>query len=188
MCEIVLILEGAFLRILVPTCLHFGTQVEVKKTDSLEIKLKISARGFQEAPRASQEGPRAPQECPKSAPRRPKAFQNALKGHPRQLQERAKPAKTPKLRWRPTETHQNIENNWKMDEPVGSFNKNGQKMLIWLWEAQGKVNRCGREIILLLKSSLTNSCWSLSARSVLWRKWRSKWTVALILISNWNNL
>ena len=68
-CEITLILEGHFSRILVPTCLHFGTQVEAQKTDTLEFKFKISARGFQEAPRASQEGPRAPQERPKSAPR-----------------------------------------------------------------------------------------------------------------------
>ena len=78
-CEITLILEGHFLRILVPTCFHFGCQVEAQKTDRLEFKFKISARGFQEAPRASQEGPRASQERPKSAPRVAKSTPRASK-------------------------------------------------------------------------------------------------------------
>ena len=79
--NIALILEGHFLRFWGPTCLHFGVQVEAQNRESHEFKLKINARGFQEAPRASQEGLRASQERPKSAPRAAQTSPGASKTH-----------------------------------------------------------------------------------------------------------
>jgi hypothetical protein len=92
-CEITLILEGHFLRILVPTCLHFGSQVGVQNRGRIEFKFKISARGFQEAPRASQEGPRASQERPKSAPRAAQSTPRASKTRSSDAQDSSRSAR-----------------------------------------------------------------------------------------------
>ena len=92
-----MILEATFSRILVPTCLNFGLQVEAPKVDRIEFKFKISARGFQEAPRASQEGPRASRERPKSVPRAAKTPPRASKTHPSDAQDSSKsPQKQPR--------------------------------------------------------------------------------------------
>ena len=85
-CEITLILEGTFFRILVLTCLHFGPQVEVQKVRRIEFKFKISARGFQESPRASQERPKRVQERPKSGPRAPQGAPRAFPERPKRVQ------------------------------------------------------------------------------------------------------
>ena len=75
-----------FSRILAPTCSFFGTQVELFGVVYLCLICKISARGFQEAPRAFQEaprasqtGPRASQEWPESAPRASNEAQDSSK-------------------------------------------------------------------------------------------------------------
>ena len=69
-----------------PTCLHFGPQVEVQKVDRIEFKFKISARGFQEAPRVSQERPKRVQERPKSGPRAPQGPPRAFPERPKRVQ------------------------------------------------------------------------------------------------------
>ena len=135
-CEITLILEGHFSWILVATCLHFGIQVEAPKTDSVEFKFKISARGFQEAPRASQEGPRASQERPKSTPRAAKSLPRASKTRSSDAQDSSRSAqKQPGLENQggALQKHRKIENKASnMDENIDSLRKNGQKLPIWL--------------------------------------------------------
>ena len=135
-CETTLILEGHFSRILVPTCLHFGIQVEAQKTGRLEFKFKISARGFQEAPRASQEGPRASQERLKSAPRAAKSIPRASKTRSSDAQDSSRSAqKQPGLENQggALQKHRKIEKKASnMDENIDSLHKNGQKLPIWL--------------------------------------------------------
>ena len=72
--------------ILVPTCLHFGLQVEAQNRCGIEFKCKISARGFQEAPRVSQERPKRVQERPKSGPRAPQGPPRAFPERPKRVQ------------------------------------------------------------------------------------------------------
>ena len=146
-CEITLILEGTFLRILVRTCLHFGPQVEALKMGSLEFEIKISARGFQEAPRASQEGPRASQERPRRAQEHPKSGPRVSQGRPRSFPERPKRVQvTPKtVPGAPKSSqdskikvahYKNIGKLKKktstMDDNIDSLRKNSQKLPIWL--------------------------------------------------------
>ena len=113
------ILEGTFFRILMPTCLHVGPQVEAQKIDTVEFKFEISARAFQEAPGASQEGPRASRERPKSVPRAAKTPPRASKTHPSDAQDSSK---SPQMQPRAQNQGSTLQKHRKMGKRI----KNGR--------------------------------------------------------------
>ena len=128
-------LKVPFSRILVPTCFHFGPQVEVQNRCSLELEFEISARGFQEAPRASQEGPRASQEAPRASqegpralPERPKRVQVTPKTAPGA----PKSSQDSKIKVAPYKNMGKLKKTPKMDENIESLRKSGQELQIWL--------------------------------------------------------
>ena len=118
-----MILEGTFLRILVPTCFHFGLQVEAPKVAGIEFEIKISARGFQEAPRAAQEGPRASQERPKSAPRATESVPGASKTRSSDAQDGTRSAR---VQPRPQNQASALQKHTKMNKSI----KKGRKYMI----------------------------------------------------------
>ena len=79
-----------FSRILEPTWMDFGLQVEASERDPprhfFQVAAKRRPRGAQEAPRASQGRLKSLQQPPKRAPRVPKSDQNVPRARPRCLQ------------------------------------------------------------------------------------------------------
>ena len=145
-----------------PTCLHFGPQVEVQKVDGLELKFEISARGFQEAPRASQEGPGASQERPKSVPRAAETPSRASKTRPSDAQDSSKTAqKQPRAQ----NQGSTLQNHRKMIKSIKNWQKYGmvkqkscQKCLKVTWIAPGR-NSWKRDGHVPFPGNLSKHCW-----------------------------